>query len=166
MRWVPEEGQWILDFQYRRWREHSGHSSEEWNIFDSVPLFFKSCCNERDGLFDRWETVRRWIQNCDQSHVRCRRSIAYNFLPSRLIDTGLDDLNNVRLCLKEDIPADVRFCTLSHCWGKHIPLQLRTENLNKLREEIPLSQLSDTFKDALEIARILGIKYIWIDTLW
>jgi hypothetical protein len=38
-------------------------------------------------------------------------------------------------------------------------------NLGKLKAGIPLQDLPQTFRDAVDITRRLGISYIWIDSL-
>ncbi|EAT85927.2 hypothetical protein SNOG_07276 [Parastagonospora nodorum SN15] len=55
--------------------------------------------------------------------------------------------------------------TLSHCWGTEPFLQLTEQNLDTFVEHIPLSLLPQTFKDAIQITRELGLSYIWIDSL-
>lgn len=59
------------------------------------------------------------------------------------------------------------YVTLSHCWG---PLPRRTAttskaNLAERRESIGLDELPLTYRDAVEITRSLGIRYLWIDSL-
>lgn len=55
--------------------------------------------------------------------------------------------------------------TLSHCWGSARYLQLASRNLATLKDQILISDLPLTFKEAFEVTRRLGIRYIWIDSL-
>jgi hypothetical protein len=55
--------------------------------------------------------------------------------------------------------------TLSHCWGKIKFFTLVNENLSDLRESIPCDKLTKTHREAIELTRILGVKYLWIDSL-
>lgn len=60
------------------------------------------------------------------------------------------------------------YFTLSHSWSittKGTSLKLTTENLQKLQEAIPLVDLPQTFRDAMDITHRLGYRYIWIDSL-
>lgn len=124
--------------------------------------------DESDGRSkDRWDTVRGWIKSCNENHKRCRPAEMngrYN-LPKRLVYTGLRG-DDVRLCLGEELPPDTQYLTLSHCWGKSVPLKLLKDNIGDLRNQIPVDKLSKTFKHSLHIARQLGFAYIWIDSLW
>ena len=54
---------------------------------------------------------------------------------------------------------------MSHCWGSHMPFRLLSKNISALKKEIPVLQLSKSFQDALVIARRLGVRYLWIDSL-
>ncbi|KAF4455289.1 HET-domain-containing [Fusarium albosuccineum] len=59
------------------------------------------------------------------------------------------------------------WAALSHCWGKpeNRPLTTTRANLKNHLEGIDFSLLPKTFKDAVILARALGIRYLWIDSL-
>jgi hypothetical protein len=116
---------------------------------------------------ERWGIAGDWLKTCVEEHTSCRRVMYYRGqqLPTRLVCTGVGG-QTVRVCLGAELPSDTRFCTLSHCWGKHVPLKLLQGNLAVLYERIPEKELSKTFRDALHMATSLGIEYIWIDSLW
>jgi len=73
-------------------------------------------------------------------------------------------MDRVRL-VEGDFGDYLEYATLSHCWGNIKFLMLEKSNIEVLKNEIPLEALSQTFKDAIEIARELGFAYIWIDSL-
>lgn len=60
------------------------------------------------------------------------------------------------------LPKATKYIILSHCWGKGPPVCLINENLDEFQQSLPLSQLSPTFADALDLTRSLGFEYIWI----
>jgi len=68
------------------------------------------------------------------------------------------------------MPSDTRYVALSHTWGvkeervKAMPLLL-TQNLSAQQLNIPWHELTQTFQDAIMIARNIGIPYVWIDSL-
>lgn len=64
-----------------------------------------------------------------------------------------------------DILADSPYLTLSHQWGTGPMYKLQTDKLSRLKEDIPLQDLSPTFQDAFEVTRYLGDSYTWIDSL-
>jgi len=55
--------------------------------------------------------------------------------------------------------------TLSHCWGRTQFITTTRDTLRKRRAGIALSDLSETFKDAVSLTRKLKIRYLWIDSL-
>lgn len=57
------------------------------------------------------------------------------------------------------------YVCLSHCWGGSQPLRTLKSNLQLHKKSIPWSQIPRTFQDAITWTRMLGIKYIWIDSL-
>ncbi|KFZ04204.1 hypothetical protein V502_10325 [Pseudogymnoascus sp. VKM F-4520 (FW-2644)] len=119
---------------------------------------------------------REPFRKCLEAHSRCTISfmgtrIENEFtqgvsMPRRLIEVApkseVDD--TVRLV---ELPQDMlgSYTILSHCWGGGQPIQTKIENLKQHYEGIGLHQLPPTFRDAVNITRDLGIKYVWIDTM-
>jgi hypothetical protein len=58
-----------------------------------------------------------------------------------------------------------RYIALSHSWGKSHRLTLTKLNLSTLKAGIEMTEIPQTFKDAIIICRTLKIKYLWIDSL-
>jgi hypothetical protein len=104
--------------------------------------------------------AQRWLKECCEKHFQCKSS-SDKRIPTRLVST---EKNRVRL-VEGDFRECLEYATLSHCWGKTKFLTLEKSNLEVLKNGIPLEALSQTFKDAIEIARELGFAYIWIDSL-
>jgi hypothetical protein len=113
--------------------------------------------------------AREWMQNCEASHPTCRMSNRPNFTPTRLIDVGEEKIfhSSIQICLKnkQDLPPNLQYLTLSHCWGGTVPLRLMRSNLTSMMSNIPFSQLPKTFQDAVIVTQKLGVRYIWIDSL-
>lgn len=110
-------------------------------------------------------------QDCVQEHEECRRGTDPSWLPTRLIDIGcVEDTadgegSSARLVTTRDLDRPTRYCTLSHCWGKAQVVKLLKSNLDAFLGGLPVSELPKTFRDSLCVARRLGIRYIWIDSL-
>ncbi|KAK2769649.1 HET domain-containing protein [Colletotrichum kahawae] len=100
-------------------------------------------------------------------------------LPTRLIDVGFrgpgKEHDEPRLVITANYPPlqdadeDQRYIALSYCWGpsEKAARQLMTKTLtlqDRLRQ-IPFSTLPKTHQDALQICTLLGVRYIWIDSL-
>ncbi|KAG8158538.1 hypothetical protein KVR01_011660 [Diaporthe batatas] len=92
-------------------------------------------------------------------------------LPTRLIDigTGVSDLP--RLALSSDIliTAETKYAALSYCWGnkEDAKAQLKTETatLGDRLQGIALDTMTPAIRDAVELTRAVGLRYIWIDAL-
>ena len=110
----------------------------------------------------------KWIKTCDEQHTRCKRpkvANSPNWRPTRLIYVG-EDKTQLRLVLGNDLEDDIKFATLSHCWGiLEDRLVLTSSNIDAWKERLPQLDRWKTFVDAIDITRRLGLSYIWIDSL-
>ncbi|KAF2440205.1 HET-domain-containing protein, partial [Karstenula rhodostoma CBS 690.94] len=65
---------------------------------------------------------------------------------------------------KENIKSP--YLTLSHSWGPPNFLQLKKENEGRLMGEgATITELTPNFQQAISVAKFIGIRYIWIDSL-
>ena len=86
-------------------------------------------------------------------------------LPARLIDVGLDDTQSPRLV--DTAGQTGIYVALSHCWGSWVSPQTRLtkSSMSTLQQSIEPSTIPRWGRDAIVLARSLGVQYIWIDTL-
>lgn len=90
-------------------------------------------------------------------------------MPKRVLDLSPSWLSNPSLrddvCLAEPQEQTAVYVTLSHCWvGRNIVKTTKTSYSNHLRK-ISFESLSRTFQEAITVCRLLGIRYLWIDSL-
>lgn len=99
-----------------------------------------------------------------QGHPECAQKESPAFVPPRLICLEQD---TARLVVTESSAGLVRqYATLSHCWGPTPSfLKLTAENHNVFRKSLPYDQLAKTFQHAITVCRIIGVMYLWIDSL-
>ncbi|PQE27776.1 hypothetical protein CJF31_00010048 [Rutstroemia sp. NJR-2017a BVV2] len=85
-------------------------------------------------------------------------------LPSRLLDLGG---NKLRLECDVESIANLRYTTLSHIWGNDPAsyLQLKEGTIEHFKIEVPFNAMPIKYNDAIRITRVLGIRYLWIDSL-
>jgi hypothetical protein len=103
-----------------------------------------------------------WIRSCAAKHKKCGPIVAKS-LPTRLIDIGKSSHENPKLV---DTAGQFGiYVTLSHCWGGWRGLVTDDSNYQSHLQGIPLSSMPKTFRDAVEIVRMLGFQYLWIDSL-
>jgi len=107
--------------------------------------------------------IKRWLQICHTEHWKCR-SIPTRFAPTRLLDLGTQDTNDIRLVAGSTIGRG-SYAALSYCWGSVPQLVLTSENQSELRRRIPFESLSTVARDAATVCRGMSIRYLWIDAM-
>lgn len=126
--------------------------------------------NSEDAL----SQMKSWLRLCEgPGHSQCLVPKRPTWLPKRLISIGSTIADQIVVVETEklDQPVD-RYMTLSHCWGdpKISPLSLRLTvedgaSFHDPTVGIIWAKLPQNFKDAIQIARQLGVRYLWIDAL-
>jgi hypothetical protein len=118
--------------------------------------------------------LREWVANCGSEHQKCRQHPTETSkcenerrtnIPTRLIDVGSikDCPPRSRLVNTNGIPK--RYVALSHRWAQTRTLETTADNIASLRIELPEKNISPTFRDAIEVTRQLGFRYLWLDSL-
>jgi hypothetical protein len=117
-------------------------------------------------LKDAGTQINSWIQNCNENHTGCEYRSTDPFVPTRLVDIGTEDPKMVRIVETAKHGITRPYVTLSHCWGKHQFLTLRRANEKLLTTEgVHISELTRNFQEAIDVARSIGMRYIWIDSI-
>lgn len=111
------------------------------------------------------DLAKSWLDRCIDGHHLCRQTNTLQ-MPTRLIDISS---GNKSLFVHSTSGAQgehhVEYVALSHCWGDAQFLKLRKANFLELRDEFSIDELPRTWREAIAVARDLGLKYIWIDAL-
>jgi hypothetical protein len=111
------------------------------------------------------DIVKNWVSNCSHNHEDCNGEHKdQNKLPTRLISVD-EEVPRLVITSGWEQKNPPRYSTLSHCWGSEPFLQLTERTIDALMESIPLAELPQTFKDAIQITCGLGLSYLWIDSL-
>ena len=157
-------------------------SGQMLTCFGTIDWWHTSACSTCDGCAinelsnstgssDTIAQTKRWYEDCLEGHPDCspiRSSENATWVPTRLIN--IDESNASHEChlqLSNEISL-VPYMTLSHCWGEPDgprPPKLTNANVDSMRDRIPIEALPRTFTDAIEVARSLGVEYLWIDSL-
>jgi hypothetical protein len=124
----------------------------------------------------RFTLIRAWLQWCDDHG--CKDDNSTEMFPTNLLDVG--DPNSPgyepnTLRLVSGRPDIGKYIALSHCWGKAqpnepqpdgVPLYCTTpKNIATRQVGFSAAKLPRTFRDAIEVARGVGVQYLWIDSL-
>ncbi|KAH7381241.1 heterokaryon incompatibility protein-domain-containing protein, partial [Phaeosphaeria sp. MPI-PUGE-AT-0046c] len=59
----------------------------------------------------------------------------------------------------------IEYAALSYCWGADTQLQTTLANIAAHKLGIAILDLPQTIKDAIEIAKFVNLRYLWIDSL-
>lgn len=102
-----------------------------------------------------------WTSNCIKSHPECN-PVRRPHYPSRLLSISMDPVHLVITAGWTEKPV---YATLSHCWGKNKFETLNSTNIEELKHKVPNKFLPKSFSDAIQIARAVGLAYLWIDSL-
>ncbi|KAM7203907.1 hypothetical protein V8F33_001878 [Rhypophila sp. PSN 637] len=108
------------------------------------------------------ELVCRWLSTCLKEHPRCGSGAAAR-LPTRVLDVGLVASDPVKLYASQG--EDARYICLTYCWGNAQFIKTTKETLEDHQKNIQFDLFPQTFRDTILIARALGIRYVWIDSL-
>ncbi|KAH8163492.1 hypothetical protein CIB48_g4754 [Xylaria polymorpha] len=93
------------------------------------------------------------------------------FLPTRLIDLGVESQGQFpRLALATHLRnTETRYAALSYCWGPPAEAGAQycttRETLQQRLARIDIARTTPVMKDAAEVCKALGIRYLWVDAV-
>jgi hypothetical protein len=105
--------------------------------------------------------VMKWMKQCNE-HPNCTAELPP--LPARVIDVG-DEVKGYHMKLIETKGETGRYISLSHCWGKVKQFTTTKASFANHQINIDYDHLPKSFRDAIDITRLLGVRYIWIDSI-
>jgi hypothetical protein len=120
-----------------------------------------------DEIFD---LIKSWCYDCIKYHQFCSlRSNSlglpeFSWLPDRVIDVGPPDCSQQPHILISKGQAG-KYLTLTHRWASTQIAPTTLANFDTRIMGINMSDLPQTFQDAIYITRKLGVRYLWIDAL-
>jgi Heterokaryon incompatibility protein (HET) len=118
--------------------------------------------------------VQRWHTECTANHEYCKikdighidedKHLHVDFQPTRILD--ISD-GKMRLDTEPHNRIGQQYASLTHRWSldpSTMP-RLNDKNIHQWCEEIDPSILTPIFSDAVQVARLLNMRYVWIDSL-
>ncbi|KFA81826.1 hypothetical protein S40288_09572 [Stachybotrys chartarum IBT 40288] len=104
-----------------------------------------------------------WFKACD-AHANCTNREAV--LPTRVVDIGVPGPQTTVRLLEPDEGTKGRYTALSYCWGAASePYVTSRVVLASRKAGFDVAEMPRTFQDAVAMTRMLGVRYIWIDSL-
>ena len=115
---------------------------------------------ENSHLGADFSRIKSWVEECSESHSRCRQSDKP--LPTRVIDISGAPVT-VQLVVTSGKHSP--YAALSYCWGRSQAVVTTSETIASHLEGISCSALPKTLQDAVITAKSLGFTYLWVDAL-
>lgn len=118
------------------------------------------------GSDEAFERAKYWIKECT-THADCGGGLPTT-LPARVLDLGENDSSIiVKLHITGKETSELaRYACLSHCWGGHLnPTILTKSNMNSWVQGFPSADLPILYQQAIITTKLLGIRYLWIDSI-
>ncbi|KAK5322659.1 hypothetical protein LTS13_008303 [Exophiala xenobiotica] len=163
--WRPMKKEKNYDFLALEFYSHKDEDNESPRYgfcpADDVP--------ERSDSDSSFSTIQSWMNTCQEKHEMCRMNQSQGHMPTRLIHVGSAG-EKLRLCLTSEVGGITGYAALSHSWGEKesrktdVPKTTKS-NLKSRMKNIKWKDLTNTFQDAVEITRRLGLEYLWVDSL-
>ncbi|KAK3936737.1 heterokaryon incompatibility protein-domain-containing protein [Diplogelasinospora grovesii] len=111
--------------------------------------------------------IQSWLAKCAPEHSACATAgCSSTKLPTRVIDVGDSCTRPPRLYVPGE-GEEGRYIALSYRWGPSSMRRLMTtlDNMSSHCAGIALERFPRTYRDAIRVARALGFRYLWIDSL-
>lgn len=113
-----------------------------------------------------FDLCKRWIRQCVGHHDICNQLESSESLPGRLIDLCPPDLPEEywRLIQPSIGEHKIIYATVSHRWGPD-EFKLSGVNEESFTAGMPVASLPGKFRDCVQVAKYLGIRYLWVDSI-
>ncbi|KAF7925692.1 uncharacterized protein EAE98_006917 [Botrytis deweyae] len=157
---VPVSGQIIVWQPFHEAFQLSIYTTEDDRLAKRVP--FRPLSSDVSSK-ESFDIICTWLQQCLSKHEKCQNRDEINQkLPTRVIDVQHEGQDPF---LVETNQRNGNWVALSYCWGSSPTAVTTRQNLQQHCNKIPISSLPQTMKDAIVVARRLGYRYLWIDSL-
>lgn len=112
------------------------------------------------------------MQTCTETHSVCEAHRSKQvYYPSRLLELSSlgqrdDGAGGTWRLIEKPSASTIQgdYATLSHRW-KSEPFKLTRDTRADMLHGLPDSCLHGTYRDAMRVARTIGLRYLWIDSL-
>lgn len=115
-------------------------------------------------------TIQEWLHTCQATHRHCRLASSSSSpdsyrLPDRVIDVGYDGMDSIRLYSGPERHGS--YLALSHRWvtGPTPGWVTTQSSLARRYGWFSLRGLPKSIVDAIRVTRVLGFRFLWIDSL-
>ncbi|PVI08227.1 HET-domain-containing protein [Periconia macrospinosa] len=124
-----------------------------------------------DPAINGGSQIKTWVETCNETHTGCMKrkkanSASAQAIPTRLLHIAGPPKSAFKVIETATTPVRGPYASLSHCWGGDTFVELRQKTKKQfMTDGVPWQMMTKNFQDAIEIARFIGVEYIWIDSL-
>lgn len=108
------------------------------------------------------QQLLEWETQCKQCHECCRPSTK---VPRYLIDISLSEVNDGVKLVQLGTTNPIQYIALSYTSDRRSEVQPQSHNPELANNNLSIATLPKMFRDAIQVTRALGARYIWIDSL-
>ncbi|KAE9975030.1 hypothetical protein EG328_003506 [Venturia inaequalis] len=127
----------------------------------------KLCCYADEGTYASRYLVHRHVSSSGSSTSisRIRKWLSDSFKP--VLPTRVLSIRGYPESLHLFVTGGKRekYMALSHCWGGKPQYRTTKANLEENQRSIDSTRLSETIKNAIQIATSIDVPYLWVDSL-
>ncbi|KAK2616090.1 hypothetical protein N8I77_002799 [Diaporthe amygdali] len=112
------------------------------------------------------DLVSQWLADCVKRHGSNCSDDDESVLPKHVIEIGdlvQDGTLSTRIITTNGSRG--KYLTLSYCWGRGPFFTMTSDNIDELHDSLPMAKLPQTIRDAVSLAKHLGFRYLWVDSL-
>lgn len=112
--------------------------------------------------------IRKWLSDCEKNHEQCKLAISGKEIAFKpVLPTRVLSIRGYPESLHLFVTGGKRekYMALSHCWGGKPQYQTTKANLEENQRSIDSTRLSETIKNAIQIATSIDVPYLWVDSL-
>ncbi len=101
------------------------------------------------------------VEECLKNHANCPKPVSNGRLPTRVIDVL--DPDHPHLFVSGDTHGEP-YAALSYVWGEEQPNRTTLSNISTYVASIDLTLIPRTIREAMDVARRMGLRYLWVDS--
>lgn len=109
------------------------------------------------------DLAKEWFHRCTHTHGEACALKDCEELPKRLVYVPPDPNDRLRVCITAGRRG--QYAALSYCWGQGTRFQSTRSTINERIAGFYPNALPQSLRDAVDVTRHLGLRYIWIDSL-
>lgn len=132
-----------------------------WVKFDEIDQ--PEAQNHQPAPVTNFQVVSQLIRECEEGHLHENWNLPRYQSPTSIQLIDVEDMMVISATTR------YRYLALSYVWGKHVSFETTSKNIESLCHKgglgTRMDEIPQTIKDAMDVVRNLGERYLWVDRL-